>query len=70
VHLAVRGLPGNTVRWSSLLYHCDNVRLAYKLAKLDTATPNDMRAIGVFAIETAMDELAHAAKVRDHHRGE
>jgi hypothetical protein len=64
VHLAVRGLPGNTVRWSSLLYHCDNVRLAYKLAKLDTATPNDMRAIGVFA------ELAHAAKVRDHHRGE
>ena len=70
IHEAVAGtsqyedFQENTVNWSSLLYHCDNVRLAYKLAKIDTATPADMRApggaTGVFAIETAMDELAYA----------
>ena len=36
----------NVVNWSGLLYHCDNVRLDYKLAQLDTATPIDMRAPG------------------------
>jgi xanthine dehydrogenase YagR molybdenum-binding subunit len=55
----------NTVNWSGLLYHCPNVRLSYRLAKIDTATPCNMRApggaTGVFAIETAMDELASAA---------
>ncbi|MCJ2092818.1 xanthine dehydrogenase family protein molybdopterin-binding subunit [Methylobacterium sp. J-072] len=52
------------VNWSGVLYRCDNVALTYRIAKLDTATPGDMRApgavTGVFAIETAMDELAYA----------
>ena len=52
------------VNWSGVLYDCDNVALTYRLTKLDTPTPGDMRApgavTGVFAIETAMDELAVA----------
>ncbi|GEP08413.1 xanthine dehydrogenase family protein molybdopterin-binding subunit [Methylobacterium gnaphalii] len=52
------------VNWSGVLYKCDNVKLSYKLVKLDTPTPGDMRApgavSGVFAIETAMDEMACA----------
>ena len=52
------------VNWSGVLYKCGNVALTYRLAQLDTATPADMRApgavTGVFAIETAMDELAYA----------
>ncbi|MDP4005281.1 xanthine dehydrogenase family protein molybdopterin-binding subunit [Methylobacterium sp. NEAU K] len=52
----------NIVNWSGTLYKCDNVKLTYRLAKLDTATPGDMRApgavSGLFAIESAMDELA------------
>ena len=55
------------VNWSGLLYRCDNVKLSYRLAKLDTATPGDMRApgatLGVFALESAMDELAYAANI-------
>ena len=55
------------VNWSGILYRCNNVSLTYELAKLDTATPGDMRApgalTGVFAIETAMDELAHTLGV-------
>ncbi|MDX3969163.1 MAG: xanthine dehydrogenase family protein molybdopterin-binding subunit [Bradyrhizobium sp.] len=51
------------VNWSGMLYHCDNVKLSYSLAKLDTATPCDMRApgaaVGVNAIECAIDELCH-----------
>ena len=50
------------VNWSGMLYACDNVTLTYKLAKLDTSTPGDMRApgapTGTFAIESAIDELA------------
>jgi xanthine dehydrogenase YagR molybdenum-binding subunit len=57
----------NVVNWSGLLYHCDNVRLDYRLAQLDTYTPIDMRApgapLGIFALESAMDELAHATGV-------
>ena len=70
VHDAVAGTSQyedyqeNTVNWSGLLYRCDNVRLRYWLAKTDTPTPLDMRApggsTGVFALETAMDELAYA----------
>ena len=52
------------VNWSGNLYACDNVKLTYKLAKIDTATPGDMRApgavSGLFAIESAIDELAQA----------
>ncbi|GJD50192.1 Aldehyde oxidoreductase molybdenum-binding subunit PaoC [Methylobacterium crusticola] len=55
------------VNWSGLLYHCPNVRLDYKLAKIDTYTPADMRApgavTGVYALEVAMDELAYATGV-------
>lgn len=51
------------VNWSGMLYHCDNVKLSYRLAQLDTPTPCDMRApgaaIGVTAFECAIDELAH-----------
>ncbi|MGF7176893.1 xanthine dehydrogenase family protein molybdopterin-binding subunit [Azospirillum doebereinerae] len=55
------------VNWSGLLYRCDNVALTYRLAQLDVSTPCDMRApgatIGVFALEIAMDELAHATGI-------
>ena len=55
------------VNWSGLIYACDNVSLSYRLAKVDTATPGDMRApgatTGVYALEAAIDELAYAAKV-------
>jgi xanthine dehydrogenase YagR molybdenum-binding subunit len=48
--------------WSSLLYKCDNVELSEKVVPLDVFTPCDMRAPGaawgVYAIESAMDELA------------
>ena len=50
------------VNWSSQQYKCENVRLDYRLARLDLRTPLDMRApgaaTGVVAIETAIDELA------------
>ena len=53
------------VNWTGTLYDCENVTLTQKLAKLDTHTPGDMRApgapTGLFAAETAMDELAYAA---------
>ena len=52
------------VNWTGTLYRCDNVLLNYKVAKLDTYTPGDMRApgapLGLFATESAMDELAYA----------
>ena len=51
------------VNWSGMMYHCDNVKLTYALAQLNTATPCDMRApgaaIGVTALECALDELAY-----------
>ena len=55
------------VNWSGLLYDCANVTLTYRLAKLDSYTPGDMRApgapTGTFALECAMDELAAATGV-------
>ncbi|MBV9462567.1 MAG: xanthine dehydrogenase family protein molybdopterin-binding subunit, partial [Bradyrhizobium sp.] len=52
------------VNWSGMLYRCDNVKLNYALAKLNTATPCDMRAPGaangVSVLECAMDELSYA----------
>ncbi|GAB1584168.1 xanthine dehydrogenase family protein molybdopterin-binding subunit [Phyllobacterium phragmitis] len=45
------------------LYSCPNVRTQYRLAQLDTSTPNHMRgpgeASGIFALESAMDELSY-----------
>ena len=55
------------VNWSTLQYHCENTAPSYRLAKIDTYSPGDMRApgavLGQFASESAMDELAHALKV-------
>lgn len=53
----------NVVTWSPRLYPCEHLRLEHKLVELDLYTPLDMRApgavTGVFALESAMDELAH-----------
>jgi xanthine dehydrogenase YagR molybdenum-binding subunit len=50
--------------WSGLLYTCANAKYAHKLARLDLPTPCDMRApsaaTAVYALESAMDELAVA----------
>lgn len=55
------------VNWLGLAYACANVELSYKLAKLATPTPGDMRApgaaTGTFALECAMDELAVKAGI-------
>jgi len=55
------------VSWSAMMYHCDNVATTYKLAKIDTYTPGDMRApgapTGMFALESAMDELSYKLKI-------
>ena len=51
------------VNWSGMLHQCDNVRLEYRIAPMDVYTPADMRAPGatqgVFALECAIDEMAH-----------
>ncbi|MBV9054265.1 MAG: xanthine dehydrogenase family protein molybdopterin-binding subunit [Hyphomicrobiales bacterium] len=50
--------------WSGLLYECANARYEHKLARLDLPTSCDMRApsapTALFALESAMDELAVA----------
>ncbi|MDT0577117.1 xanthine dehydrogenase family protein molybdopterin-binding subunit [Croceicoccus sp. F390] len=55
------------VNWSGMLYHCPNAEFSYRLAQLDTYTPSDMRApgaaLGLFALESAMDELAQAVNI-------
>ena len=55
------------VNWSGQMYHCDNVKLDYRLVPLDHYSPIDMRAPGaahgVHALEVAMDELAHALRM-------
>jgi xanthine dehydrogenase YagR molybdenum-binding subunit len=57
----------NDVGWSGALYKCANTKYSHKLAKLDLATPCDMRGpgatTGVYALECAMDELAVALKL-------
>jgi xanthine dehydrogenase YagR molybdenum-binding subunit len=57
----------NDTGWSGALYKCANTKYSHKLAKLDLATPADMRApgatTGVYALECAMDELAVALRV-------
>jgi xanthine dehydrogenase YagR molybdenum-binding subunit len=54
----------NLVDWSNQLYACADSEVAQRLVALDLNTPCDMRAPGgvegMFAIESAMDELAHA----------
>ncbi|MGZ5120060.1 MAG: xanthine dehydrogenase family protein molybdopterin-binding subunit [Burkholderiales bacterium] len=55
----------NDVGWSAALYDCPNIKRTYKVAQIDCYTPADMRApggaTGMYAIESAMDELAYAA---------
>ena len=50
------------VNWSGVLYNSINAKFDYNVASLDFYTPLSMRApgavLGVFAIESAMDELA------------
>src|SRR5258707_1023105 len=53
--------------WSALLYKSANAKYVHRLARLDVPTSSDMRApgaaTGVYALESAMDELAVALKV-------
>ncbi|HWV54933.1 xanthine dehydrogenase family protein molybdopterin-binding subunit [Pseudorhodoplanes sp.] len=53
--------------WSGLLYKSPNAKYAHRLAKLDLPTSADMRAPSaapaLFALESAMDELAVKLKI-------
>jgi xanthine dehydrogenase YagR molybdenum-binding subunit len=53
--------------WSGLLYKSAQAKYTHRLARLDLATPCDMRApsaaTAVYALECAMDELAAALKL-------
>ncbi|MBW0003311.1 MAG: xanthine dehydrogenase family protein molybdopterin-binding subunit [Hyphomicrobiales bacterium] len=53
--------------WSGLLYKCANAKYEHKLARLDLPTSCDMRApsapTALFALESAMDELAVALEL-------
>ncbi len=57
----------NDTGWGNLLYTSPNAYSAHKLVRLDVPTPADMRApgaaTGVYALESAMDELAVALKM-------
>jgi len=54
----------NDTGWSALLYRSANANYLHRLARLDVPTSSDMRApgaaTGVYALESAMDELAVA----------
>jgi xanthine dehydrogenase YagR molybdenum-binding subunit len=56
-----------TVPWTGALYRCDDSAVSSKLARVDLFTPCDMRApggaVGVYAIECAMDELSYAVGI-------
>jgi xanthine dehydrogenase YagR molybdenum-binding subunit len=57
----------NDTGWAALLYKSANARYVHRLARLDVPTSSDMRApgaaTGVYALESAMDELAVALKL-------
>src|SRR5260370_146820 len=57
----------NDTGWAGLLYTCANTKFVHKLARVDLPTSADMRApgaaTGVYALESAMDELAVALKL-------
>jgi xanthine dehydrogenase YagR molybdenum-binding subunit len=57
----------NDTGWSALLYTSANAKYEHRLAHLDASTSCDMRApgaaTGVYALESAMDELAVALKI-------
>jgi len=52
---------------TNFLYDCPNVNTSYKLAKLDLSVPTYTRGpgetVGVYALESAMDELAHVLNI-------
>jgi xanthine dehydrogenase YagR molybdenum-binding subunit len=54
----------NIVGWGPTVYPCNNLRLDYAVAEIDTPTPGNMRApgaaTGMTLFEIAMDELACA----------
>jgi len=57
----------NDTGWAALLYKSTNAKYVHRLARLDVPTSCDMRApgaaTGVYALESAMDELAVALKL-------
>ena len=57
----------NDTGWAALLYKSANAKYVHRLARLDVPTSCDMRApgaaTGVYALESAMDELAVALKL-------
>jgi xanthine dehydrogenase YagR molybdenum-binding subunit len=57
----------NDTGWAALLYKSANAKYVHKLVRLDVPTSCDMRApgaaTGVYALESAMDELAVALKL-------
>jgi xanthine dehydrogenase YagR molybdenum-binding subunit len=57
----------NDTGWAALLYKSANAKYLHRLARLDVPTACDMRgpgaATGVYALESAMDELAVALKL-------
>jgi xanthine dehydrogenase YagR molybdenum-binding subunit len=57
----------NIVGWGPTVYPCDNIRLDYAVADIDTPTPGNMRApgaaTGMTLFEIALDELACARNV-------
>ncbi|MCF2497171.1 xanthine dehydrogenase family protein molybdopterin-binding subunit [Dyadobacter chenhuakuii] len=56
-----------TILASRAMYACPNMSTQYRLLKLDVNTPTWMRgpgdATGMFALESALDELAYALKI-------
>jgi xanthine dehydrogenase YagR molybdenum-binding subunit len=57
----------NDTAWADLLYKSSASKFVHRLARLDVSTPSDMRApgaaTGVYALESAMDELAVALQL-------
>jgi len=57
----------NDTGWAALLYKSANAKYLHRLVRLDVPTSSDMRApgaaTGVYALESAMDELAVALKL-------
>ena len=57
----------NTTNFTKTIYACPNLETSDKLVKTDLPTPFAMRApgavSGMFALESALDELAHKLKI-------
>ncbi|MEH2129760.1 MAG: xanthine dehydrogenase family protein molybdopterin-binding subunit [Nostoc sp.] len=52
---------------TKMMYNCANLEIKYRLARINTGTPTFMRgpgeATGMFALESAMDELAYTLNI-------